>query len=279
MAATRHTSQRITLVMLVLASITAITLDYHGEASRAIGHVRNGVRDVLSPVQRVAAAALHPLGDVFAGAVHYGQLQAENAQLRRELGLVNGELASGAQAMRASEQLVALAHLPFVGANIPTVAASVISLATSNFQQTIELDRGTSSGIGPGMPVVASGGLVGTVTSASASTATVELITDASSSISVRDVATNAIFVATGGGSGRPVALSSGGGSIHAAALGDRLVTSGVDLGAYPAGIPFGVVRSVRVQAGGATESVTVTPLVNLANLQYVSVLEWLQPA
>ncbi|HLI15962.1 MAG TPA: rod shape-determining protein MreC [Acidimicrobiales bacterium] len=278
MAAPRYSSQRITLLMLVLASITAITLDYHGEASRGIGHVRNGVRDALAPFQRAIAFVLHPVGDAFSGAIHYGQLAAQNAQLRRELGAAQLALASRAAAARAESRLLALSHLPFLNPGISTVPAQVISAPTSNFQATVELDVGTSSGVGKGMPVVADGGLVGTVTSASSSTSTVLLVSDSSASVAVRDVRTNALFIANGTGLGRALSLSSDG-TNASAAVGDRLVTSGYDLGAYPAGIPVGVVSSVRAAAGGVTQAVSVRPLVNLDNLEYVSVLQWLQPA
>ena len=52
MAVSRHSNQRITLVTLLLVSVTVLTLDYRGEASRAIGHVRNGFAQVVSPFQR-----------------------------------------------------------------------------------------------------------------------------------------------------------------------------------------------------------------------------------
>jgi cell shape-determining protein MreC len=55
--------------------------------------------------------------------------------------------------------------------------------------------------------------------------------------------------------------------------------TSGLGGGTYPAGIPIGAVSAVRSSAGGFSQDVLVRPFVNLDDLQYVSVLEWLQPA
>ena len=275
MAANRHTSQRLTLVMLVLASITVLTLDYHGQASHAITHVRNAVRDVISPIQRGIAAALHPVGDVFSGTIHYGSLETQNQQLREELGRIRLKLAADAFASAQAGRVLSLAHLPYV-AGIPMIASEVIADSTSNFQSTVELDGGTSSGIGPGMPVVANAGLVGTVVSASSSTATVLIVSDPTSSIPV-SIGGTGLYRAVGAGWGRALTLDyvAGSTAVH---RGELAYTSGLGGGALPAGIPLGVVRSVRISAEGLSTAVTVTPLVNLDDVQFVDVLEWLEP-
>ena len=275
MAANRRTSQRLTLVILVLASITVLTLDYHGEASRAITHVRNAARDVLAPLQRGIAAALHPVGDVFSGTIHYGSLETQNQQLREELGRIRLKLAADAFASAQAGRVLSLAHLPYV-AGIPMIASEVIGNSTSNFQSTVELDGGTSSGIGPGMPVVANAGLVGTVVSASSSTATVLLVSDPTSSIPV-SIGGTGLYRAVGAGWGRALTLGyvAGSTAVH---RGELVYTSGLGGGALPAGIPLGVVRSVRVSSEGLSTAVKVTPLVNLDDVQFVDVLEWLEP-
>ena len=56
--------------MLVLASLTVLSLDYHGEASRGITHVRNGVADALD-----RAAQHAPVG--FGVEVHEPRQHAE----------------------------------------------------------------------------------------------------------------------------------------------------------------------------------------------------------
>jgi rod shape-determining protein MreC len=261
--------------MLVLASVTILTLDYHGQASHAITHVRNAVRDVISPIQRGIASALHPVGDVFSGTINYGSLETQNQQLRQELGRIRLQLASNAFASAEAERVLALAHLPFV-AGIPLITSEVIGTSTSNFQTTVELDKGTSSGVGPGMPVVANAGVVGSVISASSSTATVLLDSDPSSSIPVAIGATG-LYRAVGAGYGRPLTLDYVAGSVRVH-RGELVYTSGLGGGAVPAGIPVGVVRSVRVSSDGLSTAVSVTPIVNFDDLQFVDVLEWLEP-
>jgi rod shape-determining protein MreC len=274
-SATRRTSQRVSLLMLVLASITILTLDYHGEVSRGITRVRNGVRDALAPAQRGIAAALHPVGDVFAGAFHYGALQTENQRLQSQLGATQAKLAENDFAARQAAQVLAIAHLSFVQ-NIKTTPAEVISAPTSNFQYTMEIASGTGAGVGPRMPVVAARGLVGTVLDAGGQTSTVRLITDKSSSIGVTFGTSvgGGSAIADGQGLGEPLSIDELAGS--APQVGETVFTSGTDGGAYPAGLPVARVTSVHVSAGGLSVNVAAKPLVDLEALQYVSVCEWL---
>ena len=272
----RNTSQRLTLVILLLASVTAVTIAYRGEAKRVVTSVRNGAGDVLSPVQRVIAAVLHPIGNLFAGAVNYGGALNENQRLQLEVGQLRRELIQSQQALQQLNQLRSDANLPFA-AGIPEVLGQVISAPSSNFDLTIEIDRGTSSGVGVGMPVVSGAGLVGSVITAGRSTAVVQLLTDPRSEVGVR-FGTGNVAVAQGQGLGSPLQLQdvSQASRTH---RGAAVVTSGLDTAAYPSGIPVGTVASVRHSDGSLTSQVTVTPIVNLSVLQYVAVLQWLAPA
>jgi rod shape-determining protein MreC len=276
--ATRRTSQRVTLLMLVLASVTVLTLDYHGEVSRGITHVRNGVRDAVSPIQRGIAAALHPVGDVFAGAFHYGSLQTQNQRLQQQLGTLQSKQQENDFAGRQAAEALSLAHLAFVQ-NIPTTPGEVISAPASNFADTLEIDRGTTSGVGPRMPVVAAKGLVGTILDAGSDTSTIRLLTDKASTIGVTfgTGANGGSAIAAGQGFGQPLTVDElSGPSPH---VGETVFTSGTDGGSYPSGIPVAVVSAVRTSPGGVTVSVSARPLVNLQALQFVSVCEWLPQA
>jgi rod shape-determining protein MreC len=276
----RHSNQRITLVMLLLVSLTVLTLDYHGEANRAIGHVRNGFAQVLSPFQRAAQAVLHPVGDVASAAFHYGSLQTQNAKLRQENGALERQLYANAYAARVAKSLAQLDNLPFVG-SLPTVQAQVTEGSTSNFELTLELNQGWSSGVGVGMPVVGDSGLVGTILSASSSTSTVLLLQDTRQAVGVQDAVGHS-FVLSGGGRGRALAMNAGGTGVAGVKKGTVLTTSGQTnnnpAALYPAGIPVGVVATSSTAPGGVAVG-TVTPLVNTDALEFVTVLEWLPSA
>jgi hypothetical protein len=82
----RRTSRpRFTLLLLVLTAVTLLTLD---ERSNGLGFVdvaRDGARDAFAPVKDAADAAFEPVADFFQGALHYGDVQDENARLRERL--------------------------------------------------------------------------------------------------------------------------------------------------------------------------------------------------
>lgn len=273
MAIARGSNQRLTLLILLLVSVTAVTLDYHGPVARGLDHVRNGVLDVVSPFQRATTAVLHPIGDVVSGAIHYGQLETQNAQLRSEIGSLQRSIAQQNYALRAASKIQSLDKLPY--ADVPTVPAQVIAPATSNFERTIQINVGTDEGAGPGMPVVGLSGLVGTIASSSSSQSIVELVTDARSGVGVE--LDGADFRAIGTGSAlrleqlQPKSI--------APRLGQRIVTSGQDNGAYPPGLPVGRVTHVTRNSSGAITSIAAAPVVNFTLLEYVAVLEWLAPA
>jgi cell shape-determining protein MreC len=102
------------------------------------------------------------------------------------------------------------------------------------------------------------------------------LVTDPSSSIPVT-VGTTGLYRAVGAGYGRPLTLDyvAGSTAVH---RGELVYSSGLGGGAIPAGIPVGIVGSVRVSAEGLMTTVSATPKVDLNDLQFVDVLEWLEP-
>jgi len=275
-ASRRNTSQRLTLVILLLASITVITVAYKGEARRAIGSVRNGAADVVAPFQRGVAAVLHPIGNLFAGMAGYGGALGENQRLQLEVGQLRRQLIEAAQSQSQLDQLRSEQNLPFAD-GIPEVLGEVISSPSSNFDLTIEIDRGTSNGVGVGMPVVSGVELVGSVISAGQHTAIVQVLTDPRSEVGVR-FGTGNVAVAVGQGEGEPLQLQDVS-ETSVTSRGAAVVTSGLDLAAYPSGIPVGTVASVHHTGGSLTSQVLVTPLVNLLVLQYVAVLQWFPPA
>lgn len=273
MAIARGSNQRLTLLILLLISVTAVTLDYHGVVARGIGHVRNGVADVVSPFQRATSAVLHPVGDVFAGAIHYGQLETQNAQLRSQVGVLQRKAAQQGYSLAAAHQIETLSHLRFT--NIPSVVGEVISPASSNFEQTIEINVGSSDGVGPGMPVVGPNGLIGSIVSSSGSQSVVELLTDSRFGVGV--LLGSTYFRAIGTNFGLSLEqLQTTSVIPH---KGQVAITSGQDNGAFPPGIPVGYVSSVTRSSAGLLGAISVSPAVNFTQLQYVSVLQWLAPA
>ena len=269
----RSRRHRFLLLLLVLASITAITLDYRGKGAGALESVRQGARDVIAPLQSAAARALAPVGDFFGGITRYGSLQKENARLRRQLEDARGEMLAAEGAERERRALLELQRLDFAQ-TIPAVVSRVISNTPSNFQSTVVIDRGSEQRVAVGMPVVTGAGLVGRVLEVSRTRATVQLLTDRSSNVGVRLTGSGEFGVATGTGTSEPLRVEFVSATAKVAE-GEAVVTSGLQQSAFPAEIPVGKVRSAHVGPGEVEQEITIDPAVDFRRLEFVRVLMW----
>lgn len=274
----RSRRPRLTLLVLLLLSVTIVTLDYRGELTGSIRSLRSAASDVFSPLQAGVDGVLRPVGNLVAGAFHYGSVVRENARLRQEVGELRRRAAEVAAAGQKVREILQQASLPWVG-SLPEIPAEVIDLGTSNFELTIELDKGTRSGVAVGEPVISGAGLLGRIIQASASRSTVLLLTDPRSQVSV-DV---------GSGSATTLALASGEGAGHPLRLqyvqpgtkfrrGTTVLTSGLQGALFPPDLPVGTVISTRQPAASLQESVTIKPAADMSQLRYVTVLVW-EPA
>jgi rod shape-determining protein MreC len=272
----RSTRHRFLLVLLVLTSITVITVDMRGGGSGLLESFRRGARDAFAPVQSATDSVIDPVGDFFGGLFRYGHLKSENAKLRRQLADSRGRVASARSAERERQELLALQKLSFAD-TIPTVAARVVATSPSNFQLTVEIDRGIPAGLQKGMPVVTGAGLVGKVVAVSKERATVLLLTDPSFNVGVRLSASGDVGVARGNGTRQPLPVDLV--DVGTKVTGHEVVvTSGLQGSVFPPGVPVGRVRSAKVPPGSLQHQVSIDPVVDLARLDFVKVLLWESP-
>jgi rod shape-determining protein MreC len=259
--------------VLVLLSVTFVTLSDRSGNGGVFAKARSYARDVANPFQSAVHSVLEPVGNFLYGATHYGEVEKQVEALRREVAAGQAAAVQAAATEQEAQQVLAQQHLDFVG-SIPTVAAQVVDLGSANFEQSVEINRGTANGVAIGEPVVTAGGLVGKVTAVSARLATVTLIDDPSSVVGVRVVRSGVLGAAAGEGEGNSLRLDdvNAGSKIRA---GDHLVTSGLELEHYPAGLPVGTVTSVYAPAGALQLDVSLKPFANLVDLELVRVLLW----
>ncbi len=274
MAVYRRTARpRFTLFLLVLTSVTIITLDYRGTGGGIIGTIKDTAQDAFAPVQSAADAAFEPVGNFFQGITHYGALEKENERLRDQLADARGAVARAQDAERERQTLLDLDNLTVVE-NIPSVAARVVSTSPSNFDLTVQLDKGKDDGIALRMPVVTGEGLVGRVVAVSRTRSTVLLITDLSSSVGVRLTGSGDVGVATGRGADKDLGVDFI--APDAPVTKDEVVvTSGLQQSQFPPSIPIGRVTSVRAPAGEFQKFLRIKAAVDLRRLTFVRVLQW----
>jgi rod shape-determining protein MreC len=269
--------RRYVLVLIVLTAVTLISLDQRQGDSGAVGTLGRFAHRIVDPVSNVASDVMSPVSNWFDGIVHAGSLKHDNARLRRELAAARLEAAQGHADRSENRQLNALLHLTWGGDPIPGVVASVIDNGAGNFNRTITLSRGTESGVRVGMPVVASGGLVGRVWQTWNGGSTVLLLDDPGFAVDVRMVTHRNVGVARGqaGRSTLAVALAGPLGTHARPRRSEIVITSGQNSSTFPPGIPVGRVVSTRVSDDGLMINTLVTPYVDFSSLEYVRVLKW----
>ncbi len=261
---------RSTIIILALASITLLTLDFQGVG--IVDGVRDGARTVFGPVESAADAVVDPFRDAWNGAFSYDELEAENERLRGQLEEVAGDevaLDEVTQQLKALEEEVDLSP----PAGFRAVAARVISQPSSNFDRTIEIDVGSEDGIAESMPVVTGAGLAGRVLRVSGDRSVIQLANDIDFAVGVRLVSTRDVGLARGQGQGTPLIIDDGSVEVDSdVETGENVVTNGGVRSAYPSGVPVGKVTSVeRNQLGVPT--VEIDLVVELSRLSFVSVL------
>jgi rod shape-determining protein MreC len=264
---------RLVLAVLVLASISLITLDVRGGGHSDINRIKTWASDAFDPVRSAVDDLTQPVAGFFAGAFESSSVQDTNARLREQIGSLEEQLDQQGDLERRIEILESLYDLPFAH-GIPEVVADVIDSGSSDFAESIDIDKGTSSGIDVGMPVVSGQGLMGIVAEASSNEATVQLVTDPNLSVSVRYGPSGNTAVVGGQGAGRPLSVDYVPPRTPVTE-GELLSTSGLAHGLFPPGIPVARMGSSSSTNGSAQEVVTATPLASLTNPQYVAVLEW----
>lgn len=269
----RGSRGRYVLLLLVLTSVTLITLDRRSDDSGPLGAVGRAVHQVVSPIASAVDAVTTPVTDWFDGVTSAGSLERDNEKLREQLSEAKAAARRGESAVQENRKLKALLELQ-IPEDIEAIAARVTQGPTGNFEWTITINRGSSSGVIEGMPVVGSEGLVGRVVTVWANGAKVLLLTDPRSGVSVRMTRGRA----TGEAEGRAGRDTLGLDIVDSTAEiieGDEAETSGLEGSSFPPGIPVGEVASVDAIQGDLVRRVSLRPYVDFERLEYVRVLRW----
>jgi rod shape-determining protein MreC len=268
--------RRAVLVLLVVLSLLLLTA-YFGEAPGGRLHaVQRGFLTVVSPVQDGANAALKPVRDLFGGVGDTFHAKSQRNQLRKQVDKLRKELVADQGEKRSYRQLLGLYHLDQLSVNsYHPVTATVVAKSPNIWYSTVNIDKGSASGVGVNDPVVNAEGLVGKVGQVTSDGAQVDLITDSSMGVSAR-IGTSGATGIVQPKVGDPSALLLQYLPANTPALaGEYVVTSGTlssrDDSLYPPGIPIGQVTSVNEES--AYRSVNVHPIANLHNLDVVQVL------
>lgn len=224
-------------------------------------HVTDAVAPLLDAASRPVATVNHFVGQ----ARELAALRQENVRLRAERERLLQWQAVGRKLEAENQALREL--LEYVPRNPRAfISARVIADSGGTFAHSLVLNAGNRDGVRRGQAVVSGDGLVGRVIGVGSRSSRILLLTDLNSRIPVITEQTRIRAILAGSNTSRPVLnhLPAG----VTIPPGERIVTSGHG-GAFPPGVPVGVV--VSVSDGG----IGVQPFVAADRLEYVRVVDY----
>ena len=273
--------RRAVLVVLVAASLFLLTA-YYGESSNGQLHsVQRGAMAALAPIQEGASRVLKPFRDLFGWFGDTARAKKERDQLK-------------AQRDRLLEQVVGYQVAQQENAELHRVLAlddsngldaydkrtvRVIGRPPNNLLlDRLQVDAGSSAGVRVGNPVIADGGLVGHVSFVASDSSFVTLITDPSSSVSVKVLDPAGDTGLLKPSVGDPLDLLVQLLPRHARIEQEDVVVSGgfrtSNLESlYPPNIPIGRVTSADPEELASDQQVHVAPIADLRHLDFVQIL------
>jgi len=267
-AALRGGRSRPTLLILVAAALTLLTMQYRGVEPLAA--FQRGVRDVIEPLRAATDSVAAPVRSVWNGLLDYDNLRDENERLETELARLRGRRLTAEADTELLERL-----LGEVGIDVGqrrSVVVRILGTPPGNFAtHTIEVDKGSDDGLAEGMPVVTAAGLVGRLETVDRSRSTVRLATHPEFRVGVRLVGSQDEGLARGGGRTGFLVVDAGIGLDAVVEAGEVVVTSG-GRSRFPADIPIGRVLDPDDDAE-LNRSVVVDPAASLENLSFLNVL------
>lgn len=270
----RKPPPRSLLVALVLASVTLITLDFHGGTDSPVEPARRVLGEAFGPVESATATAIRPFTAVPSWLRTKGSLSDEIRDLEAENSDLRSQVATAGFDKNRLEEYDGLTQsAQSLGQAL--VPARVVAYGSSqSFSNTITIDAGSAAGIGPDMTVVNNDGLVGRVLRVTRTTATVLLIIDTESVVGGRV------------GSSMEIGFVHGNGSLEddelelrlvddavIPAKHDTVVTWGSAEGPYQRGVPIGRVTDVYSSLRESSQWAVIEPFVNFSALDVVGVV------
>jgi rod shape-determining protein MreC len=270
-----RTTRRRGIAFAVLLVISSLLMAF--SSNPAIREVQNGVSFAFRPLQGAIHDIAQGVSSMVSAVTEIDRLRVENEALLRENQRLTNENAGLDELRRENGSLTGLLQMQ-AGLDFKTIEGTVIARESSEFRRLVVLDRGTNDGIAVGDVAIAEGNaLAGRVVEVGPDSAKVVLVSDPSSTV-IGQLTTNAATGEVVGGLDDGVLVMSQIDSAEKVAVGDEVVTAGIELGGgirspYPKGLLLGQVIDVRRDANDVVQTAYLQPAASLNKLEYVLVI------
>ena len=263
--------------VLAVLSLALLSVYFRESPGGPLHDAQSVGATVLRPFQVGAERVARPFRDLYGWVDGLVSAKGENERLREQIETLRRQaIENQAAAQDARELRAALLFqdLPAIG-DYERVNTRVIGHPPSQYEKEIVIAAGSEDGLREHAPVVSAGALIGEVTSTTAQTAVVTLLTDETSAVAARDLSSGANGLIKPG-SGDSLVLDRVR-KDEDVRVGDLVVTAGSRVGRlpslFPRGILIGVVTNVGQTDIEAFKQIQVEPAVDLSDVDAVTVL------
>lgn len=168
------------IILVVVSGLLLISLDKRGNS--VLDRARGIFATVLTPFDTAAKAVALPVQRAWDGIANYGDVERENRELRSIIEHQKGVDVEARSSVLQYRELLKTIQLASKF-QYPTVAAQVVGVSPSNFQNIVEINVGSLKGVRVGMPVTDGAGMVGRITKVFPTRSIVMLVSDPDFSI------------------------------------------------------------------------------------------------
>ena len=260
------------LLVLLALCIVLITLDFRQGEGGPLEKAREISSAVVAPIQRGFTTVFRPVGEFIGSLDDLGELRSENQELEERVKELQSAESRYKSVLEENQQLTELLELDKSWAAMDSVTAQVTSRVPANYKWAYTIDKGSSSDIERNMAVIDEDGLVGKIVQVSAHQSTVLLLIDPDAAAGARITGVRDTGAVEGRGASEHLKMTLIGGDAHVN-VDNVVVTSGLDGGIFPPGIPIGEVVEIAGEGSELEQEIKVEPFVDFTALDYVQVL------
>jgi rod shape-determining protein MreC len=258
----------ITAVLLLALSFllfTDITVFKNGYSK-----TKSSLADGIGPVLKGMSAPVRSIDYVIDSYFDLVSVKRKNGELRRRLEAMEIENQRMVELEKENERLKGLLELKEKRPN-DLVAAHIVGEDVMNWFKCVIIDKGSSVGITPKMPVVTNMGLVGQTVEVNRWHSKVMIINDTNSAVDIYVAGKHTRGIVEG--TGQTVLKLKYVSKNDDVEAGDRLITSGKDA-IYPKDLALGIVTTVNKSKPGLFADIDVMPFNNFRKIDEVLVVK-----
>ena len=225
---------------------------------------------IFSHIQRMTSTVVSSVDGIWSGYIGLRDTNKENELLRNQVNELHFKLQERSALVNSTLRLEQLLELRSK-LDLPTAAASIISVDTTPWFRAVTIDKGFDDGLRQDMAVLGPEGIVGRVVGQIGPTvAKIQLIIDREAAAGAVIERTGVAGVVTGIGSTTVLSMNYVA-NLNEVNVGDRVITSGIE-GIYPRGFTIGQVKSVESDSG-LHQVIEIEPAVDFSQLSEVIIV------